>query len=69
MLAQARPGDGWIFGDTWASADFALGDTVPGKDYFDAFLPDRPVAILNVAPRQWELEPEPIFPIRSCEGG
>ena len=48
-FAQTYPGDGWIFGGTWTSDAFDAENVVPGTAYLDAFIPDRPVAILDVS--------------------
>lgn len=45
--AEANPGDGWIFGGTWAPDRFAGAGVEPGAAFLDSIMPDRPVAIVD----------------------
>ncbi len=48
-FAESHPGDGWIFGGTYDPGVFETEGVAPGKAYLDAFIPDRPVAILDTS--------------------
>jgi len=48
-FAEARPGDGWVFGGTWDPAGFGEAGITAGSAYLDEFMPDRPVAILDTS--------------------
>lgn len=45
--ANNNPGDGWIFGGTWAPDLFAGAGIEPNAKYLDSFISDRPVALLE----------------------
>ena len=46
-FAAKNPGDGWIFGGTWAPEKFAAADVKPSAAYLDSFIADRPIALLD----------------------
>jgi predicted amidohydrolase YtcJ len=48
--AEQRPGDGWIYGKHFVWFTFRKQRVVPNRDWLDAVLPDRPVAIHD---RSW----------------
>jgi predicted amidohydrolase YtcJ len=51
ILAHAKknPGEGWIFGGTWAQDAFVAAGVEPTAAFLDSFMPDRPVAILDTS--------------------
>jgi len=47
--AAHNPGQGWIFGGTWAVDAFSAAGIKPTAAFLDSFMPDRPLAILDTA--------------------
>ncbi len=47
--AANQPGQGWIFGGTWAVDAFSAAGIKPSATFLDSFMPDRPLAILDTA--------------------
>ncbi len=45
---KENPGDGWIFGGTWAPHLFAEAGVTANSEYLDSFISDRPVAMLSI---------------------